>query len=57
MAYVFEVVEDGVIPDWLNYAYEGGEIIELLTSLGWIALNEHGDDIGFLNSNIYRVKP
>ena len=56
MSYVFEVVEDGAIPEWLQTAYEAGEEIQMLSSIGWVTLDST-DGIGFLNSLTYRVRP
>lgn len=56
MSYVFEVVEDGVIPDWLQAAYDAGDDIQLLTSIGWLSLDAE-DGIEFCNSLTYRVRP
>lgn len=55
MAYVFEVVEDGVIPDWLDDAYLEGEEIQILTSIGWITIDDA--IVEFCNGLTYRVKP
>jgi hypothetical protein len=56
MSYVFEVVEDGVIPEWLQSAYEDGETIQMLSSIGWLTLDAE-DGIGFHNGLTYRVRP
>lgn len=55
MAYVYEVVEDGVVPEWLQSAYEEGETIQVLSSIGWITCD--ADDISFRNGVTYRIKP
>lgn len=56
MSYVFEVVEDGIIPEWLQVAYEAGETIQMLSSIGWLTLDAE-DGIEFCNSLTYRVRP
>jgi hypothetical protein len=56
MSYVFEVVEDGVIPEWLQSAYEDGETIQMLSSIGWLTLDAE-DGLGFHNGLTYRVRP
>jgi len=56
MSYVFEVVEDGVVPEWLQTAYKAGETIQILTSIGWITIEEE-DGIEFRNGLTYRVRP
>lgn len=56
MAYVFEVVEDGVAPHWLIKAYANGDDIQVLTSIGWITVEDE-DFNGFRNGVTYRVKP
>lgn len=55
MAYVYEVVEDGVIPDWLDESYLAGEEIQILTSIGWITIDD--GLVEFRNGLTYRVKP
>lgn len=56
MGYVFEVVEDNVVPTWLIKAHLDGEEIQVLTSIGWITV-EDVDFNGFRNGVTYRVKP
>lgn len=56
MAYVFEVVEDNVVPEWLEQSWERGDVIQVLTSIGWITVEDE-DFNGFRNGLTYRVRP
>lgn len=56
MAYVYEVIEDNVVPKWLLEAHCGGEVIQVLTSIGWITV-EDIDFNGFRNGVTYRIMP
>jgi len=56
MSYVFEVVEDGVVPEWLQQAKDEGETIQMLTNIGWLTLDPTYE-IQFRNSLTYRVRP
>lgn len=56
MAYVYEVIEDGMVPEWLEEAYECGEVIQVLTSIGWITVEDE-DFNGFRNGVTYRIMP
>ncbi len=53
MSQTFTVIEEGNIPEWLQEAYQNGKTIQVLTSIGWISL----EDVDFRNSLTYRVKP
>lgn len=55
MSETFTVVEDGVIPEWLQTAYQDGKVIQVKSSIGWISLED--EDVEFRNSLTYRVKP
>lgn len=48
------VIEDGVIPEWLQQAYQDGKTIQIMSSIGWLDLD---GDIEFRNNLEYRVKP
>lgn len=55
MSETFTVAEDGVIPEWLQIAYQDGKTIQVKSSIGWISLED--EDVEFRNSLTYRVKP
>jgi hypothetical protein len=55
MSETFTVVEDGNIPEWLQEAYQDGKTIQVMSSIGWITLDD--GDVEFRNTSTYRVKP
>lgn len=55
MIETFTVIEDGVIPEWLQEAYQDGKTIQVKSTIGWISLE--GEDVEFRNTLTYRVKP